>query len=193
MFGKLSVLIFTSALSLVLTSPLVRQAPMECPLTDGNLRTVKLFIKDKESCSELCSEDPHCNFYKFYQAQDGKPPQCFFYQTCGRSVYVAPPECIMSRENSIAIKPFISSEEECQSLCQKSKTCGYYKYIEGADILNIFVDFFKLSPSDKKAKPEDGSGEENVPTGRQIPISRLSGRGGNLVVISDSRSSGILS
>ena len=136
MFGIL-VLVFTSALSLVLTSPLVRQAPMECPLTDGNLRTVKLFIKDKESCSELCSKDPQCNFYKFYQAQDGKPPQCFFYQTCGRSVYVAPPECIMSRENSIAIKPFISSEEECQSLCQKSKTCGYYKYIEGVDILNI--------------------------------------------------------
>ena len=132
MFGIL-VLIFTSALTLVLTSPLVRQAPMECPLTDGNLRTVKLFIKDKESCSELCSEDPQCNFYKFYQAQDGKPPQCFFYQTCGRSVYVAPPECIMSRENSIAIQPFISSEEECQSLCQKSKTCGYYKYIEGAE------------------------------------------------------------
>ena len=189
MFGIL-VLIYTSALKLVLTSPLVRQAPMECPLTDGNLRTVKLFIKDKESCSELCSEDQECNFYKFYQAQDGKPPQCFFYQTCGRSVYVAPPECIMSRENSIAIKPFISSEKECQSLCQKSKTCGYYKYIEGEDILNISADFSKLKPSDKKAKPEDGSGEENVPTGRQIPISRLSGRGGNLV-ISDSQTSGI--
>ena len=78
--------LISSSLGPVLTSPVVRQAPMECPLTDGNLRTVKLFIKDKESCSLLCEKDPRCHFYKFYQAQDGKPPQCFFYETCGRSV-----------------------------------------------------------------------------------------------------------
>ena len=82
----LLVSIYSSAFRVTLTSPVVSQAPMECPLTDGNLRTVKLFIKDKESCSLLCEKDPQCHFYKFYQAQDGKPPQCFFYETCGRSV-----------------------------------------------------------------------------------------------------------
>ena len=45
----------------------------------------------------------------------------------------------MSRENCIAIRPFISSEEECQSLCQKSKTCGYYKYIQGATLQEMVI------------------------------------------------------
>ena len=40
----------------------------------GMSSDVKLFIKDKESCSELCSVDPQCNFSKFYEVQDGKPP-----------------------------------------------------------------------------------------------------------------------
>ena len=46
-------------------------------------------------------------------------------------VYEAPPECVMSKENCISIRPFVQSESECQQLCQKSKNCGYYKYIKG--------------------------------------------------------------
>ena len=76
----------------------------------------------------------------------GKPPQCFFYDTCGRTVsgenkvffiqifdqvYEAPPECVMSKENCISIRPFVTSEKECLNLCQKSRNCGYYKYIKG--------------------------------------------------------------
>ena len=125
-----------------------RSAPQECPLTDGNLITVKLFISDGGGCSRLCQDDPSCNFYKFYPAMGGKPPQCFFYDTCGRTVspdidlgeslqlltfqvYEAPPECVMSKENCISIRPFVTSEKECLNLCQKSRNCGYYKYIKG--------------------------------------------------------------
>jgi len=157
----LSTIILYSLLNTVSASPIVRTAPQECPLTDGNLLTVKLFIKDASTCSKMCQDDPRCHFYKFYQAQDGKPPQCFFYDTCGRTVYEAPPECVMSKENCISIRPFITSDTECLNLCQKSRNCGYYKYIK-----------------DKKIEDEDSTAI--APTGRQIAISRLTGRGGSL-------------
>jgi len=140
----------------VSSGPLVRSAPEECPLNDGNLLTVKLFIKDVDMCLQFCQSDPMCNYYQFYAAQDGKPPQCFFYETCGRTVYEAPPECVMSKENCLGIRPFVSNEGDCQKMCQKSRKCGYYKYIED------------------KANVEEGSSEV-VPKGRQIAISRLSG------------------
>ena len=63
-----------------------RSAPEECPLNDGNLLTVKLFIKNVDMCLQFCQADQMCNYYKFYDAQDGKPPQCFLYETCGRTV-----------------------------------------------------------------------------------------------------------
>ena len=63
-----------------------RSAPEECPLNDGNLLTVKLFIKNVDMCLQFCQANQMCNYYKFYAAQDGKPPQCFFYETCGRMV-----------------------------------------------------------------------------------------------------------
>ena len=106
---------------------------MECPLMSSCLSKTK---RAAQSYVQWILNVISPNSTKFRTANP---------QTCGQSVYVAHPECIMSRENSIAIMPFISSEEERQSLCQKSKTCGYYKYIEGEEILNIFYDIFKLT------------------------------------------------
>ena len=48
-------------------------------------------------------------------------------------VYEAHPECVMSKENCLGIRPFVSSGEDCQKMCQQSRKCGYYKYIQGID------------------------------------------------------------
>ena len=52
-------------------------------LLDG-IQIKHLFIIEMHF--RMCQDDPGCHFFKFYKAQDGKPPQCFFYDTCGRSV-----------------------------------------------------------------------------------------------------------
>jgi hypothetical protein len=36
----------------------------------------------------LCQSDAGCQFYKFYSSMEGKPAQCFFFETCGRTVSV---------------------------------------------------------------------------------------------------------
>ena len=46
-------------------------------------------------------------------------------------VYEAPPECVMSKENCLGIRPFVPTMRDCKKMCQKSRKCGYYKYIEG--------------------------------------------------------------
>ena len=76
----------------------------------------------------------------------------------------------------------MTSEKECLNLCQKSRNCGYYKYIKGEILLfdqyNIFYLLFSLT--EKKLSPEDTT--DVIPTGRQIAISRLTGRGGGLFI-----------
>ena len=87
----------------------------------------------------------------------------------------------MSKENCISIRPFVTSEKECLNLCQKSRNCGYYKYIKG-EILHGQLDIFYhlISLTEKKLSPEDTT--DVIPTGRQIAISRLTGRGGGLFI-----------
>ena len=73
-----------------------RTAPGECPLSDGNLVGIKLFIHDANACLKSCQADQGCNFYMFYPAEDGKPTQCFFYETCRRKVEQSKlPFCIL--------------------------------------------------------------------------------------------------
>ena len=36
----------------------------------------------------MCQKDQECNFYKYYPELDGRPKQCFFFDTCGRTVSV---------------------------------------------------------------------------------------------------------
>ena len=83
----------------------------------------------------------------------------------------------MSKENCISIRPFVTSEKECLNLCQKSRNCGYYKYIKGGIFFSSF-EHFLFFHSEKKLSPEDTT--DVIPTGRQIAISRLTGRGGGL-------------
>ena len=49
----------------------------------------------------------------------GRPSQCFLFQSCGRRVENATFDCLLNRENTLGVEPFVASEEECQVLCQK--------------------------------------------------------------------------
>ena len=85
----------------------------------------------------------------------------------------------MSKENCISIRPFVTSDTECLNLCQKSRNCGYYKYIKGEQKAEIITYHnTKTLFLDKKIEDEDSTAI--APTGRQIAISRLTGRGGSL-------------
>jgi hypothetical protein len=50
-----------------MTLPMMRTAPIECPLEDGNLLDVHLFISDEAQCKQLCQGNEVSSFC----------PQCF--------------------------------------------------------------------------------------------------------------------
>ena len=56
---------------------------------------------------------------RYYEAMSGRPSQCFLFQSCGRKVENATFDCLLNRENTLGVEPFVASEEECQVLCQK--------------------------------------------------------------------------
>ena len=56
-------------------------------------------------------------------------------------VYEATSECVLSKENCLGIRPFIAGREECKSMCQNHRQCGYYKYVaEGSPTILITID-----------------------------------------------------
>ena len=58
---------------------------------------------------------------RFYEAKDsGKwPSQCYLFKSCGRKVETAAFDCSINAENTLEVKPFIKSEEECEMKCQE--------------------------------------------------------------------------
>ena len=58
-------------------------------------------------------------FSRYYEAMSGRPSQCFLFQSCGRRVENATFDCLLNRENTLGVEPFVATEEECQVLCQK--------------------------------------------------------------------------
>jgi hypothetical protein len=91
--------------------PMMRTAPIECPLEDGNLLDVVLFSKDIAECRQLCQDNEDCIFYHYYkgssmdrkEATDGgekvekKPSQCFLYDMCTREVLPATEDCPLTK------------------------------------------------------------------------------------------------
>lgn len=105
-----------SALALAL--PDMKPAPISCPLENGNLLDVTLFVPDEEACKELCSFQKNCVFYGFYpegnhkermprvgdnetvpanrkapESVGNQPAQCFLYDACSRDVLPATRDC----------------------------------------------------------------------------------------------------
>ena len=42
----------------------LRSAPQMCPIDDGNLVDVKLFIAGEQDCFRLCERTPGCSFFR---------------------------------------------------------------------------------------------------------------------------------
>lgn len=43
---------------------LLRSAPQMCPIDDGNLLEVKLFVKDGNKCYTLCELNAECQYFR---------------------------------------------------------------------------------------------------------------------------------
>ena len=52
--------------------PFLRSAPQMCPIDDGNLVDVKLFIASDQECFRLCERAPECSFFR-YEQQEASP------------------------------------------------------------------------------------------------------------------------
>ena len=88
--------------------PMMRTAPMECPLEDGNLLDVVLFAKNYEECRQYCQDHEKCIFYHFYKGAtndlardsekvENQPAQCFLYDMCNREVLAATDDCPLTK------------------------------------------------------------------------------------------------
>ena len=88
--------------------PMMRTAPMECPLEDGNLLDVVLFARNNEECRQMCQDNEKCIFYHFYQGAtndraidaenvENQPAQCFLYDMCNREVLPATEDCPLTK------------------------------------------------------------------------------------------------
>jgi hypothetical protein len=94
---------------LIRALPMMRTAPLECPLDDGNLLDVVLFARNDEECRQMCQDNEKCIFYHFYKgaendrALDGaedvenQPAQCFLYDMCNREVLPATEDCPLTK------------------------------------------------------------------------------------------------
>ena len=47
--------------------PALRTAPQRCPLNNGNLLDVVLFVENEEQCKQKCRTEEKCIFYFFYE------------------------------------------------------------------------------------------------------------------------------
>ena len=88
--------------------PMMRTAPMECPLDDGNLLDVVLFATSNEECRQMCQDNEKCIFYHFYRGAtndraidaekvENQPAQCFLYDQCSREVLLATQDCPLTK------------------------------------------------------------------------------------------------
>ena len=53
--------------------PFLRSAPQMCPIDDGNLVDVKLFIASDQECFRLCERAPECSFFRYEQQEPSMP------------------------------------------------------------------------------------------------------------------------
>jgi len=57
-----------------------------CPIDEENLIEVKLFVKDGNQCYNYCENNELCEYFRFYEAMNGRPSQCYLFKSCGRKV-----------------------------------------------------------------------------------------------------------
>ena len=88
---------------------------------------------------------------------NGRPSQCYLFKSCGRKVENATFDCMLNKENTLEVHPFVDTESECEIHCQEvsyfqlrnfaiypkilnvlpfeiqNRKCGYYKYFSEED------------------------------------------------------------
>ncbi|XP_040569991.1 uncharacterized protein [Lepeophtheirus salmonis] len=124
-------IITTTLISFVECRPKMRSALRTCPLEDGNLLDVLLFVNNENECYEECADHESCLFYHYYKSNDeekGQHSQCFLYDACTRHVHPAKSGCPINKENTVKVEVFIKDEEVCRTSCSESPMCGYYLY-----------------------------------------------------------------
>ena len=107
-----------------------------------NSETCKLKYLDK-SIWEYCFSNYlyFILFNRFYEAKDdGKwPSQCYLFKSCGRKVETATFDCSINAENTLEVKPFIISEQECEMKCQEVRKAAKYSSFYRPYILYIKI------------------------------------------------------
>ena len=85
-------------------------APQKCPVQNGNLLDVDLFVESDSECAAKCEKNEKCFYYFFYTAptKNRQPPQCFLYETCDRLVEAAKPDCYIGNHQHSETFYFIS-------------------------------------------------------------------------------------
>ena len=132
----------------------VGTAPQKCPVQNGNLLDIDLFVDSDQECAGKCQRNEKCFFYFFYTAptMNRQPPQCFLYETCDRLVEAAQSDCyignseyfycslsmfiIEGKENVIGVLAFVEKEEECVISCSKNEMCSFYKVNTEQSLIN---------------------------------------------------------
>ena len=59
--------IFGIAICTIMALPQLRTAPQRCPLKNGNLLDVVLFVDNEERCKMRCQTEEKCVFYFYYE------------------------------------------------------------------------------------------------------------------------------
>ena len=57
--------------------------------------------------------------FRFYEAMNGRPSQCYLFKSCGRKVENATFDCMLNKENTLEVHPFVDTESECETHCQE--------------------------------------------------------------------------
>ena len=80
-------------------------APQKCPVQNGNLLDVDLFVESDSECAAKCEKNEKCFYYFFYTAptKNRQPPQCFLYETCDRLVEAAQSDCYIGKNNVVLL------------------------------------------------------------------------------------------
>ena len=144
---KSSVLLFFGII-IVIDGAAIGTAPEKCPLQNGNLIDVDLFVESDAECRRKCEASEECFYYFFYTAptKNRQPPQCFLYETCDRLVEKADADCYIGKENVIGVIAFVEKEEDCIISCSKNDMCSFYKVNsdENVRLTNILIFYFNL-------------------------------------------------
>ena len=59
--------LFAITVTTIMCLPALRTAPQRCPLNNGNLLDVVLFVENEEQCKQKCRTEEKCIFYFFYE------------------------------------------------------------------------------------------------------------------------------